>query len=92
MHGVIRSALCALTLAAGPAAAQVADLVSADTFRVCADPANVPMSSEDGSGFENRIAELLAAKLGLPLEVLGGTSLFREITAALAAERPREPT
>lgn len=52
----------------GPVSAQVADLVDRGAFRVCADPANTPMSAEDGSGFENRIAELFAGKLGVPLE------------------------
>lgn len=47
--------------------AQVADLVDRSAFRVCADPANVPMSSQDGSGFENRIAELLAESLDVPV-------------------------
>jgi len=37
-------------------------------LRVCADPDNLPYSREDGSGFENRIAELVAADFGLPLE------------------------
>jgi polar amino acid transport system substrate-binding protein len=58
----------ALGLAAGPAAAQVADLVDRSAFRVCADPANKPLSAEDGSGFENRIAALFAEKLGVPLQ------------------------
>lgn len=64
------SALIAAVLATAlPAAAQqTSDLVSKTAFRVCADPANRPMSAEDGSGFENRIAELFAADLGLPLE------------------------
>lgn len=53
--------------AAASASAQVADLVSDDSFRVCADPANAPMSSKDGQGFENRIAELIAEKRGTPL-------------------------
>ncbi|MDK1387673.1 hypothetical protein ILFOPFJJ_06368 [Ensifer psoraleae] len=53
---------------AAPAAAQTSDLVSKKAFRVCADPANLPMSDRSGAGFENRIAELMAAKLGLPLE------------------------
>jgi quinoprotein dehydrogenase-associated probable ABC transporter substrate-binding protein len=53
---------------AGPAAAQVADLVDRSAFRVCADPANKPLSAEDGSGFENRIAELVAGKLGVPVQ------------------------
>jgi quinoprotein dehydrogenase-associated probable ABC transporter substrate-binding protein len=58
----------AILACAGPAIAQRADLVSRNAFRVCADPANAPMSSEDGSGFENRIAALLAERLDLPLE------------------------
>ncbi len=58
----------ALGLIAGPAAAQLTDLVSRTSFRVCADPANVPMSSKDGSGFENKIAELFSATLNRPLE------------------------
>lgn len=53
---------------AGAASAQVADLVDRTAFRVCADPANRPLSAEDGSGFENRIAELFAGKLGVPLQ------------------------
>ncbi len=52
-----------LALAAGAAPAQVSDLVSETAFRVCADPANMPFSNEAGEGYENKIAELLAAKL-----------------------------
>ncbi len=51
-----------------PAAAQTSDLVSKQAFRVCADPANLPMSDRSGAGFENKIAELMASRLGLPLE------------------------
>ncbi len=39
------------------------ELVDPKVLRVCADPRNLPFSSEKGEGFENRIAELLAAKL-----------------------------
>jgi quinoprotein dehydrogenase-associated probable ABC transporter substrate-binding protein len=39
------------------------ELVDPKVLRVCADPRNLPFSSEQGEGFENRIAELLAAKL-----------------------------
>ncbi|MGR3794853.1 substrate-binding domain-containing protein [Vannielia sp. SX4] len=63
-----------LTYAAGlalmlatAAGAQTSDLVSKTAFRVCADPANAPMSMEDGSGYENRLAELIAEKLELPV-------------------------
>lgn len=37
-------------------------------LRVCADPDNLPYSHEDGSGFENRIAQMVASDLGLPIE------------------------
>lgn len=48
--------------------AQTSDLVSTNALRVCADPANHPMSAEDGRGFENKLAELIASKLELPVE------------------------
>jgi len=37
-------------------------------LRVCADPNSPPFSMADESGFENRLAELIAEDLGLPLE------------------------
>jgi mxaJ protein len=50
----------------------VAAAASAQTppaaLRVCADPDNLPYSHQDGSGFENRIAQLVADDLKLPLE------------------------
>ncbi|HRO13493.1 MAG TPA: substrate-binding domain-containing protein [Paracoccus sp. (in: a-proteobacteria)] len=72
-------------LAAAPAAAQVADLRSHSAFRVCADPAAVPMSSQDGSGFENRLAGLFAQRLGLPVEYAWfpqGTGFIRKTLRA----------
>jgi quinoprotein dehydrogenase-associated probable ABC transporter substrate-binding protein len=48
--------------AAPPAAAPPAAL------RVCADPNNLPFSNADREGFENRLAELLAADLKARLE------------------------
>ena len=50
-----------------PAAAQTSDLVNRATLRVCADPADMPLSNEKGEGYENKIAELLAKDLGIPL-------------------------
>jgi quinoprotein dehydrogenase-associated probable ABC transporter substrate-binding protein len=43
------------------------ELVDPKVLRVCADPGNLPFSNEKGEGFENKIAELLAAKLGKKL-------------------------
>jgi len=37
-------------------------------LRVCEDPNNLPFSNRAGEGFENKIAELLAAELGWKLE------------------------
>jgi quinoprotein dehydrogenase-associated probable ABC transporter substrate-binding protein len=36
-------------------------------LRVCADPRNMPFSNEQGEGFENKLAKLLADKLGKSL-------------------------
>lgn len=51
----------------GQATAQTSDLVAKTAFRVCADPANMPFSNKKGEGFENKLAELFAEKLDLPL-------------------------
>ncbi|MBN9673333.1 substrate-binding domain-containing protein [Labrenzia aggregata] len=51
-----------------PASAQTSDLTSKKAFRVCADPANMPLSNEAEEGFENKIAGLIAGELGLPLQ------------------------
>ena len=40
------------------------ELVDPDVLRVCADPSNMPMTDESGKGFENKLAELVAQKLG----------------------------
>jgi quinoprotein dehydrogenase-associated probable ABC transporter substrate-binding protein len=40
------------------------ELVDPKVLRVCSDPANLPFSNEKSEGFENKIAELLADKLG----------------------------
>ena len=43
------------------------ELVDPKVLRVCADPSNLPFSNEKGEGFENKLAELLAAKLNKSL-------------------------
>lgn len=43
------------------------ELVDQKTLRVCADPNNLPFSSDKGEGFENQIAQFLAKKLGKEL-------------------------
>ena len=34
------------------------------TLRICADPSNLPYSSQNNEGYENKIADLFAKKLG----------------------------
>src|SRR5689334_22317676 len=43
------------------------NFVLSTELRVCAEPDNLPFSRADRSGFENRIAELLATELGAHL-------------------------
>jgi len=64
------AAAAALTVWSGsprPGVAQTSELVDRSSLRVCADPANLPFSNQAGEGFENKIAELLAAELGVPV-------------------------
>lgn len=49
-------------------AANPATSAGEPAFKVCADPNNPPLSARDGSGYENKIAQLLAADLGQKLE------------------------
>ncbi len=37
-------------------------------LRVCADPGNMPLSNNKGEGFQNKVAEILAKGMGVPLE------------------------
>lgn len=62
------AAAALLAWGAGQAAAQTADLVDRSTLRVCADPANTPMSDDKLEGFENKIAALIGEKLKIPVE------------------------
>lgn len=64
---LLAAAFAASALGAGPAAAQTSDLVNRATLRICADPADMPLSNEKGEGFENKIADLLGKELGIPV-------------------------
>jgi quinoprotein dehydrogenase-associated probable ABC transporter substrate-binding protein len=51
-------------LAAGVSVSAPAELADG-VLRVCADPQNLPFSNEKGEGFENKLVDLIAAKLDL---------------------------
>jgi mxaJ protein len=50
------------------ASGEGAQPVGGGFLRVCADPDNMPFSNDKTEGFENKLAELIAAKLGAQLE------------------------
>ncbi|MGZ3182171.1 MAG: quinoprotein dehydrogenase-associated putative ABC transporter substrate-binding protein [Telluria sp.] len=56
-----------LELAFGVALLGAVGAAAAAELRVCADPDNLPYSKADGSGFENRIAQLVADDLHMTL-------------------------
>jgi quinoprotein dehydrogenase-associated probable ABC transporter substrate-binding protein len=62
----VATAPCATTFAQQPPGGDNLglELVDPKVLRVCSDPANMPFSNERGEGFENKVAELLAEKLG----------------------------
>ena len=66
-RGLVLFCFALLTVTAPLAVAQTSDLVQRSALRVCADPANMPFSNEAREGFENKIADLIGAKLGLPV-------------------------
>ncbi|HEY8008417.1 MAG TPA: substrate-binding domain-containing protein [Methylocella sp.] len=43
------------------------ELIDPKVLRVCADPRDLPFSNQSGEGFENKLAEFLAQKLGKTL-------------------------
>ncbi len=56
--------------AAGAADSGVVDLVNRRILRVCSDPANLPFSNEKKEGFENKIADIIAGELKVPVEYI----------------------
>ena len=65
----VRSAIAlALVLAVILRSGSVDAQEARTAFRPCIDPDNLPFANTKGEGFENRIAELFAQKLGLPVK------------------------
>ena len=77
----------ALAVPAHAAEGHRSDLVNRLSLRVCADPANMPFSSEKGEGFENRIAEIVAAELKVPIEYIWFPQATGFIRQTLFAKR-----
>src|SRR4051812_12467851 len=56
-----------VAVAQAPGLGAAAELVDPNAFRVCADPNNMPLSNTAGEGFENKLAELFAYELNVPV-------------------------
>lgn len=65
---IVRLVLPLLLMPAASALAQDADREPRQALRVCQDPNNLPYSNSKGEGYEDKIAQLFAAELGLPLK------------------------
>src|SRR5215470_6799968 len=67
---VLRSLKAAglLFIVAAPATAQTGEVIDRSELKVCADPNNLPFSDEKREGFENKIAEIIGAELGLKVD------------------------
>lgn len=59
-----KTALLGLIAGAAMILSQPTQAQGAKPLRVCADPGNMPLSNNRGEGFQNRIAEVVAAALG----------------------------
>ena len=69
------------------APAQRVDLVDRAALRVCADPANLPFSNDKAEGFENKLAEMVAGELKVPVEYTWFPQATGFIRQTLAAKR-----
>lgn len=61
-------------------------------LRVCADPNYLPYSSRNGEGFENRLAEILARDMGLPVAYTWFPQRMGFIRNTLRAKDPESKT
>jgi quinoprotein dehydrogenase-associated probable ABC transporter substrate-binding protein len=66
--GLVAVLLAGAARAQAPGLGAAIELVDPKVLRVCADPHDLPFSDQKGEGFENKIAELLGAKLSKPVE------------------------
>lgn len=88
MGGTVALSLAAAVALIPPAAADEKDKV----LRVCQDPNNLPFSSRDLKGFENRIAELFGQELGWKVEYTWYPQRMGFVRNTLRAKLPDSDT
>ena len=86
----IIAALSLAVSACGTASAQDEPFVKPRALKVCDDPNNLPFSNDKGEGFENKIAEILARNLALPLEVFHYPQRINVVRNTIRYKLPNE--
>jgi quinoprotein dehydrogenase-associated probable ABC transporter substrate-binding protein len=81
--GLARRAALVAGLLAASGAAIGSELKS---LTVCADPGNMPLSSQKGEGFENKIAQVIGAALGTGVQYYWRPSIERGLMRTTLAE------
>jgi quinoprotein dehydrogenase-associated probable ABC transporter substrate-binding protein len=79
---ILRAALVAALMSAGGAALG-GELKS---LTVCADPGNMPLSSQKGEGFENKIAQVIGSALGTGVQYYWRPSIERGLMRTTLSE------
>jgi quinoprotein dehydrogenase-associated probable ABC transporter substrate-binding protein len=64
-----------------------ASLVNRKELRVCADPSDLPFSNQKGEGFENKIANIIADELKIPVKYTWFPKSMGFIRMTLSAKR-----
>jgi quinoprotein dehydrogenase-associated probable ABC transporter substrate-binding protein len=90
--GALPRAALGLALAAlsGAASAQAQTDAPRKALRVCQDPNNMPFSSVQGQGIENRIAEVFGRKLQLPVTYYAYPQRFAFVRNTLRFKLPEQ--
>ena len=88
--GTCRAAFKALVLAVALVSGSTGAEEARTAFRPCIDPGNLPFANLKGEGFENRIAELFAQKLGLPVKYYAFPQRMNFIRNTLRYKLPGE--
>jgi quinoprotein dehydrogenase-associated probable ABC transporter substrate-binding protein len=90
-HRAVARLACGMLVAAvASIAAAQADAPARKALRVCQDPNNLPFSDTQGQGFENKLAELFARELGLPLAYYSFPQRMAFIRNTLRYKLPNE--
>lgn len=90
MRPLLGRAVLAAALVLGATAAGAGDAPPLKALRVCQDPNNMPFSNARGEGLENRIAELFARSLGVPLQYYAYPQRFAFVRNTLRYRLPGE--